>query len=143
MQRFFDAIGDRRDRAMFLLMLRCGTRISEVADLQLADLYLGEEPPRLVAHGKCSKDRTIYLSPQAVRALRAYLACRPAAPSDSVFLSYLGEGLSTTAIHKRLIIYHQRAGVHVTAHRLRHSFANDLLTADVPVTSIQKLLGHR
>lgn len=26
---------------------------------------------------------------------------------------------------------------------LRHSFANDLLNADVPITSIQKLLGHR
>ena len=31
----------------------------------------------------------------------------------------------------------------LSAHRLRHSFANDLLTADVPVTTIQKLLGHR
>ena len=39
--------------------------------------------------------------------------------------------------------YREQAGVHLTAHRLRHSFANDLLTADVPVTSIQKLLGHR
>ena len=33
--------------------------------------------------------------------------------------------------------------MHLTAHRLRHSFANDLLSADVPITSIQKLLGHR
>jgi site-specific recombinase XerD len=35
------------------------------------------------------------------------------------------------------------AGIQITAHRLRHSFANDLLNADVPVTSIQKLMGHR
>jgi site-specific recombinase XerD len=39
--------------------------------------------------------------------------------------------------------YRQLAGVQLSAHRLRHSFANDLLTADVPVTTIQKLLGHR
>ncbi len=31
----------------------------------------------------------------------------------------------------------------LTAHRLRHSFANDLVSADVPVTTIQKLMGHR
>ena len=31
----------------------------------------------------------------------------------------------------------------MTAHQLRHSFANDLVEADMPVTSIQKLLGHR
>ena len=39
--------------------------------------------------------------------------------------------------------YRSAASVSLTAHRLRHSFANDLLNADVPVTSIQKLLGHR
>ena len=75
---------------------------------------------------------------------RAHLAHqRPALPADYLFLSYLGDGLSTTAIHKRLMIYRQAAGVSLSAHRLRHSFANDLLAADVPVTTIQKLLGHR
>jgi site-specific recombinase XerD len=38
--------------------------------------------------------------------------------------------------------YRSRAGVVLSAHRLRHTFANDLVCADVPVTSIQKLLGH-
>ena len=95
------------------------------------------------ARGKGLRERAVYLSPQAERALRAYLAQRPVLPADSVFLSYLGNGLSTTAIHKRLMRYRQEAGVSVSAHRLRHSFANDLLLADVPVTTIQKLLGHR
>jgi site-specific recombinase XerD len=39
--------------------------------------------------------------------------------------------------------YRQTADISLTAHRLRHSFANDLLIADVPVTTIQKLMGHR
>jgi len=39
--------------------------------------------------------------------------------------------------------YREAAGVYLTAHQLRHSFANDLVSADVPVTTIQKLLGHR
>ncbi|MBN1140014.1 MAG: tyrosine-type recombinase/integrase [Anaerolineae bacterium] len=141
--RFFAVIDDKRDLAMFLLMLRCGLRISEVAHLKLADLYLAEANPRLVAHGKGSKDRSVYLSPQAERALRAYLVKRRSVPSDFVFLSYQDDGLSTTAIHKRLMHYRELAGVSLTAHRLRHSFANDLLSADVPVTTIQKLLGHR
>jgi len=140
--RFFAVIQDTRDRAMFLLMLRCGLRISEVAQLRLTDLYLNESHPRLIAHGKGTKERAVYLSPQAERALRAYLAERPAVTSDFVFLSYQQAGLSTTAIHKRLMRYRETAGVSLSAHRLRHSFAHDLLSADVPVTTIQKLLGH-
>ena len=60
-----------RDRAMFILMLRCGLRIGEVANLLLTHLYLDEAHPRLVAWGKGSRERSVYLSPQAERALRA------------------------------------------------------------------------
>jgi site-specific recombinase XerD len=140
--RFFAVIDSPRDIAIFLLMLRCGLRISEVAQLRIADLYLDEIAPRLVVHGKRSKERSAYLSPQAEHALRTYLALRPPFPSDFVFLSYQGDGMSTTAIHKRLVRYRNLAGVDLTAHRLRHSFANDLVSAEVPVTTIQKLLGH-
>ena len=132
-----------RDRAMFTLMLRCGLRICEVAQLLLSDLYLDEPYPRLVARGKGSRERSVYLSSQARHALQAYLNIRPAASSEFVFLSYLQDGLSTTAIHKRIMRYRKQAEISLTAHRLRHNFANDLLSADVPVTTIQKLLGHR
>ena len=142
LQKFFAVIDSPRDRAMFLLMLRCGFRISEVAQLRLTDLYLDEFRPRLVARGKGSKERSVYLSPQAERALRAYLAERPRATSDFVFLSYQLAGLSTTAIHLRLMRYRKQSGVHLTAHQLRHTFANDLIGVDVPVTTVQKLLGH-
>jgi site-specific recombinase XerD len=132
-----------RDRAMFILMLRCGLRIGEVAGLMLTHLYLDEPHPRLVAWGKGSRERAIYLSPLAEKALRRYLRERPTVEDEHVFLSYQHAGLSTTAIHKRLMVYRKTAQVSLTAHRLRHSFANDLLAADVPVTTIQKLLGHR
>jgi site-specific recombinase XerD len=143
LQKFFSVITDPRDRAMFILMLRCGLRIGEVANLKLADLFLDETSPRIVVHGKGSRERSVYLSPQAARALRAYLKVRPAVASDSVFLSYQLRGLSTTGIHLRLVHYRVQTAVKLTAHRLRHSFANDLLSAGAPVTSIQQLLGHR
>lgn len=140
-----------RDRAMFILMLRCGLRIGEVANLRLDNLYLEEPRPRLVVNGKGSRERIVYLSPQALRALRRYLAARPDTLSEHIFLAYHRDGMSTTAVHMRLLHYRKEAEVtyalpaagRVTAHRLRHSFANDLLSADVPVTTIQKLLGHR
>lgn len=143
LKRFFSVITDKRDRAMFLLMLRCGLRIGEVAALQLADLFLEEDYPRIVVHGKGSRERGVYLSPQAKTCLQDYLDERPSVKSEFVFLSYLEDGLSTTAIHMRLLKYREMAGIQITAHRLRHSFANDMLNADAAITSIQKLMGHR
>ena len=143
LKAFFGVIEDERDRAMFLLMLRCGLRIGEVAGLQMSDLFLDEDYPRIVVHGKGSRERGVYLSRQAVQALQFYLAERPMVKCETVFLSYLEQGLSTTSIHNRLLKYRELAGIQITAHRLRHSFANDLLNADAPITSIQKLMGHR
>ena len=141
--KFFSVIHDPRDKAMFVLMLRCGLRISEIAGMRLVDLYLDESPPRLVVCGKGDRERSGYLSPQAEHALKVYLTERPVVDCDFVFLSYLQQGLSTTAIHKRLMRYRQQSGVYFTAHQLRHSFATDLVSVDTPVTTIQKLLGHR
>lgn len=143
LKQFFAVITNMRDRAMFLLMLRCGLRISEVASLRLADLYLDEPYPRLAVRGKSSRERSVYLSPQAKQALRLWLAERPSVSSDFVFLSYQNKGLSTTSIHNCLLKYREMAGIKITAHRLRHSFATDLVNADAAVTSIQKLMGHR
>ena len=114
-----------------------------MANLKLVDLFLDETSPRILVHGKGSRERSVYLSGQAERALRAYLQTRPSVACDYVFLSYQLKGLSTTGIHMRLVRYRAQAAVQLTAHRLRHSFANDLLTSGAPVTTIQKLLGHR
>jgi len=143
LRQFFEVIEDPRDRAIFTLMLRCGLRIGEVAQLQISDLYLEEGFPRMVVQGKGSRQRAVYLSPQAERVLRRYLAVRPTASSEFVFLSYQLLGLSTHTIHMRLLRYRKQAGLNLTSHRLRHTFANDLLNADMPITSIQKLMGHR
>ena len=54
-----------RDRAIFLLMLRCGLRIGEAARLLLSDLYLDEKPQRMLVRGKGSRERSVFLSSQA------------------------------------------------------------------------------
>ncbi|MCC6607870.1 MAG: tyrosine-type recombinase/integrase [Anaerolineae bacterium] len=141
-EKLFAVIEDGRDRAIFLLMLRSGLRVSEVARLTLRDLFLAESPPRLRIHGKNDRERSVYLSAATVLALNAYLDARPKVENDTVFLTYAGEGIGVRGIQKRLQQYRQLAGIELTAHQLRHNFANNLVLADVPVTSIQKLLGH-
>jgi len=89
LRKFFAATHDVRDRAMFTLMLRCGLRIGEVAELKMSDLYLGESPSRMIIRGKGARERTVFLSREAERDLQGWLAKRPLVHSDRVFISYL------------------------------------------------------
>ena len=143
LRKFFDAIPDVRDRAMFNLMLRCGLRIGEVAALQMPDLYLGEALARMIIRGKGARERTVYLSSEAEHQLQEWLKQRPKVDNKHVFLSYQLRKLSTTSINVRINHVREISGVDLTAHRLRHTFADYLLSAGVPITSIQKLMGHR
>ncbi|MFT3893693.1 MAG: tyrosine-type recombinase/integrase [Anaerolineales bacterium] len=114
-----------------------------MADLQNPDLYLGKSPSRLIIHGKGSTERTVYVSPEAERTLNSWLAIRPKVSCEHVFVSYQKKKISTTSISKRIQQLCEQSGVKLTAHRLRHTFADNLLSAGMPITSIQKLMGHR
>ncbi len=143
--RLFAVIEDARDRAMFVLMLRCGLRVGEVCGLSLADLYLQPGSgglPRLWVHGKGDRQRVVYLSPQALAALTDWLLVRPQLLDQALFPSRLGRRMSVTAVQLRLAAYCHQAGLWVTCHQLRHTFGRHLVEARVPLTSIQRLLGH-
>ena len=71
----FAVITDLRDRAMFMLMLRSGLRVEEVAKLTV-DAVEYHRRQLFVSNGKGGKDRVVYLSEDAQSALQAYLKKR-------------------------------------------------------------------
>lgn len=145
LERFFGVVDSVRDKAIFVLMLRCGLRIEEVHNLSLADLYLQASPanlPRLWLHGKGGGQRVVYLSAQALAALQAWLDVRPETPDPALFLNRSRGRLSINGIQKRLAVYRQQAGLHLSSHQFRHTFGRHMIEAGVPVTSLQRLLGH-
>src|SRR5208337_4998938 len=82
---FLQKLEGLRDRAMFLLMLRCGLRVEEVASLAIGALDL-RRGKLLVKSGKGAKDRMVYVSPDAHEALTSYLKERSQMRSKCVFL---------------------------------------------------------
>jgi site-specific recombinase XerD len=145
LMRLFSFITRPRDRAMFLLMLRCGLRVGEVRNLSLNDLYLRpmlSPLPRLRLNGKGNVQRTVYLSPQVYTALVDWLAVRPACSSQALFLNRFKRRLTVTGIQDRLAGYCRQTGVWITCHQLRHTFGRHLTEARLPVTTIQRLMGH-
>ena len=79
--RLLKVIQQPRDRALVMLMLRCGLRVEEVSRLKLAALDLRRRQ-LFVQHGKGGKDRVVYLSDDAQEALIQYLRVRPASRSS-------------------------------------------------------------
>ena len=142
---FFSVITNKRDRAMFMLMLRCGLRVEEVTNLELGDIdYHCSQI--MVRGGKGGKDRTTYFSTEAGSALAAYLRTRPCTKSSHIFLvekgSYRGKRLSVRGIQKRMEHYARQSSTSITCHRLRHTMATQLLNGGADIVTIQELLGH-
>jgi site-specific recombinase XerD len=128
-------------RASFHLLWQCGLRLGELAELRLADVDLGER--RLnIRDSKNRKDRTVYVADAAAQALREYLAVRGGGLTDHIFL-YRHAAVKQDLIRARLKELGTRIGVHVYPHRLRHTCATQLLNAGCPVTTIQRVLGHK
>ena len=143
-RKLFDGITDLRDRAMFMLMLRCGLRVQEVAELTV-DAVEYQRRQIFVFHGKGAKDRVVYMSEDACSALLAYLANR-SSKARGLFLvqkgPMRGNPISVRGIQKRIEYYAREGGLNVSCHRLRHTMATQLLNADAGLATIQDLLGH-
>lgn len=136
-----------RDRALLELLYAAGLRVSEVAGLDLGDVYLNERTARV--WGKGSKERIVFIGRPAAAALKAYLKTgRPhlAGKQDekALFLNRDGRRLSPRSVQVIVRKYALRAGLdqRVFPHLLRHSFATHLLDGGAELRVVQELMGH-
>ena len=93
-ETFFKVVKGHRDRAMFMLMLRCGLRVEEVANVSLGVIDF-KHRKILIEDGKGSKDRIVYMSNDVIHALAAYLRVRPHPKPKRFF--WWKKGLNRTA----------------------------------------------
>jgi len=134
-----------RDRAMFMIMLRCGLRVEEVAHLSIGNIDL-KRRILFIQDGKGAKDRIVYISNDALAALLEYLRVRPANKVKKVFLvekgPLTGQSISIRGIQKRMEYYANKTDLRISCHHLRHTMATQMLNADTDLSTIQDLLGH-
>jgi site-specific recombinase XerD len=140
---FFQVIDSVRDRLIFLFMLRCGLRVSEVCALAWDALDLDAETVR-ITQGKGQVDRIVYLSADVQRALAVWRAHHP--PGVSLFPSPKRHRahLFRSQINALMDHYLAAAGLtrHYSPHCLRHTFATHLLNAGVSLEVLKELMGH-
>lgn len=140
-----DTIAGRRDLAILLMLVRLGMRRAEVAVLALEDIdWRGGE---ILVRGKGNRIERLPLPADVGDALANYL--RRGRPSDadgrSVFVRVKAphRALTPGGVTQVVVSAGRRAGLgDVTAHRLRHTAASEMLRAGAPLVEIGQLLRH-
>ncbi|MDO8600574.1 MAG: tyrosine-type recombinase/integrase [bacterium] len=143
-----NAIATLRDRAILELLFSTGLRVSELCSLNRDSINLAHDD--FSVRGKGDKIRAVFLSATAKDALKQYLAKREDVDA-ALFIQHKYKPATTVdlrltprSIQRMIKKYAAKAGItkEVTPHKLRHSFATDLLYAGADLRSVQALLGH-
>jgi integrase/recombinase XerD len=132
-----------RDKAMLLMMLDCGIRVSELVALRMRD-YDRRRGQVTIHHGKGDKKRIIYLGESARAAVWKYLGSRnKVSPDDALFVTRSGQPMNRVNVLHMVERLGERAGVaNAGPHRFRHTFAINYLRNGGNLLSLQEMLGH-
>ncbi len=134
-----------RDTAMLELMYSSGLRVSELISLKINDVNY--EAGFLKVMGKGSKERVVPMNERAkAKMLRYMLELRPKMlkkkQSPYLFLTNRGSPMTRQRFWQALKKLAAQAGINISPHIIRHSFATHLLEGGADLRSVQKMLGH-
>lgn len=136
------AAAEPRERAMILVLLDTGLRVSELAQMRRSAIDGPHGAFQVI--GKGDRERTAWLSPPTIAAIRAYLATR----DDTSPLLWVGPRgpLRANSIHQAIARLAERAGIRGDVRRLLHAFratfARSYLKRGGDLESLRELLGH-
>lgn len=134
-----------RDTAMLELLYSSGLRASEIISIKIHDLHF--DAGFLKVTGKGSKERVVPVNGRAMEKIRRYMAeLRPfqekKRQSPYLFLTGRGGPMTRQRFWQSLKTFGAAAGLQLSPHTLRHSFATHLLEGGADLRSVQKMLGH-
>ena len=131
-----------RTATIVILLLNTGLRVSELCALQQKDIRIEEQKAVLtIRSGKGNKYREIPLNADARRAIQSWLTMSNA-ESKYIFTSESKRPLTRQTVEWHLKKLGQKIGIHLHAHKLRHTFAKNLIDQNVQIDRVATLMGH-
>ena len=141
---------DARERAILIVLLKMGLRITELIDIKLEDYLYRNEFNEISIIGKGNKERVVYFDNECIEAVDEYLKVRKNT-SDRLFTSYGQNGvLDSCNLSRRIKNIAKRSGYfrddrisQLCNHLMRTScFSTMLNEDDVPLDVVQEWAGH-
>ncbi len=143
-----DDFEDSRDRAIMLILLDSGVRVSELVSLKLREVHWEEGGGSLLIKGKGAKERVVPIGPTTLSAYLQYYYRyhRQRAPNGVFpFLSRRGGPFTPTGVRQMLKRRAKKGGVvgvRVSPHTFRHTFARRYLVNGGSEIALKQILGH-
>lgn len=139
-----DSPYDLRNYAMQQLLFASGLRVGELVSLNIGDIDFDMREVRVT--GKGNKQRVVPVGREALRALKEYLKVRDTFKpvNNAFFVNRDGTRLSTRSVSAKIRKAAQKCGLDgkVTPHKLRHSFATQMMGNGADLRMVQEMLGH-
>jgi site-specific recombinase XerD len=131
-----------RDKAIFLLMVDCGLRLSEVRNLNWGDLDI-RRSTLMIRKGKGGNDRVVATSVKVRRLLMKYRRMLSYSDDhDAIFQAHNKKRFAHRGMQTVFLRMSRDSGVKFSAHALRRTFAKMSVRAGRDVLFIQQLMGH-
>lgn len=137
-----------RNKAILETLYSCGLRVSELVNLKISNLHLGEGFVRVT--GKGDKERLVPIGSDAQKFIKNYrdnirnhIAIKPG-EEDIIFLNRRGSRLTRLMIFLIVKSLAKKAGIskNISPHTFRHSFATHLVEGGADLRAVQAMLGH-
>ncbi len=135
-----------RDVALLSALYGGGLRRAEIVSLDLDSF--NPATGALVVRGKGNKERTVYATNGAAKALAAWLAVRGGEPGPLFFPVNRGgrierRRMTAQAVYVILKRLAEQAGIEAfSPHDMRRTFISDLLDAGADISTVAKMAGH-
>jgi site-specific recombinase XerD len=152
-----------RNRALFMLMMYGGLRISEALNLKEGQITIRDGYPVMVTViGKGNKERQVPLNEELSRTLLAWIETKHTLrdddelarkytrkakielASEQLFPGKDGKPLNKYTVQMKMVEIRKKhfPEKKLTPHKLRHTFATSLFKNHVDIKTTQELLGH-
>ncbi len=131
-----------REKALVDFLFSTGVRVSECSAVDIADIDWATRSV-VIRHGKGDKRRTVFFNAESELTLRKYLESRTDDnPALFVTIRRPHNRMGIKALQNEITHIAQRCSMHVSPHKLRHTFATSGLRGGMSLDKLQALMGH-